>query len=336
MSGIQYNISISQKASIDADIDENIDLIDLSILDMLLKFSQWDGCKKMNDDGKIYYLFNWNLIPNRLPRARISSRSGCKSRFTKLSIAELISPHPDNKTMSQSWFCWGEKYAEYNNLNTVHQKTRTVHQSKTQSTKKTRTVHQKTRSPSEMVDTMIVLNDSTNDDISEKLPPASYKNASDYIQINAHKIRDAVGRNAYLVLVDYVNANPEFLDLGKFGVLIKWFSARMEQERPVRGREAVKGWVKLFQTKPIKELRKEVEVSARAGYPNLFYQNKSKTTKGSKQEETFKAPVRRYDNDNVDMDDIKFNGEWMMKQAEAQRDKILAKLDAKQKKNIKK
>lgn len=112
----QYNINISQIGAIRAGINDQIDLIDLAIFDVMMKFKDWSGCRTIQDKGNIYFLFSWTVIPKRAPLLGIKSRSPVKKRIKKLIDCGLLIQLDDKK---QSWYRIGKKYAAFLNLESL-------------------------------------------------------------------------------------------------------------------------------------------------------------------------------------------------------------------------
>ena len=126
--GYDYNITISQVGANNAGLAGRVDIIDLAIYQMLLDYAHINGCKQMQHSGKTYYFFSWTLIKDRIPYARVNSRSGCKRRFKTLCDCNLLEAHPDNQSLGQSWFCIGSKYNEFKNYPTHPEKSHPVHE----------------------------------------------------------------------------------------------------------------------------------------------------------------------------------------------------------------
>lgn len=119
LTGFQYTIEINQIGAINAGLPDSVDVKDLAIFDVLLKFSLWEGCKTIFENGKRYYYFDWEIIPKRAPRLKITSRSTVKDRIKTLCDCGLLEGHPDNSKLNQSWFAFGPKYALFHNLEPV-------------------------------------------------------------------------------------------------------------------------------------------------------------------------------------------------------------------------
>lgn len=172
LTGYDYHIVISQIGANNANLKDKVDLIDLAIFEMLLKYKDYSGCKKMQSDEKTYYFFHWSLIKTRIPFSGINSRSGAKRRFKTLCECGLLEAHPDNQTLGQSWFATGYVYDMYANFGEP------VHEKVTPSTKKSPRPQQDTppstkmdTPPSTVVDTPVHENghnDSTYNDITYK------------------------------------------------------------------------------------------------------------------------------------------------------------------------
>lgn len=115
MTGYEYLVNINLKAADDCGLPPSIDLIDLAILYALAQYSTLDACKIRMVKGKRYYWFNWELVPQRLPRIKSKGRSAVKHRIKKLTDNYLLIAHPDNRLHKKCWFAFGPKYNEYKN-----------------------------------------------------------------------------------------------------------------------------------------------------------------------------------------------------------------------------
>jgi len=102
--GYLYRWTIDQRFAIENNLD--LDIIDLSILAWMDRFSGKRECKRLDNNGVSYFLFNWSLIPSQLPLLGIKSRQGVLKRYKKLIEANLIKPHPQNKSLKAAWYCF--------------------------------------------------------------------------------------------------------------------------------------------------------------------------------------------------------------------------------------
>lgn len=99
---MKFTITINQKEAIASGLD--LDVFDLIIFDLLHSFSLHPSCKKKQEDGHTYYLFSWKLITNQLPILKITTRQAIQKRMDRLKEAKIISPHPGNQALQQSWY----------------------------------------------------------------------------------------------------------------------------------------------------------------------------------------------------------------------------------------
>ena len=120
--GFQFNINCNQIGAHRARVQDGIDLIDLAIMDIIIQYSTWEGCKKQTHNGKNYFHFSWRVLPQRAPMIGLNSRSPIKTRIQKLCGVGLLIPHPENQTTGESWFCFGPKYALFQNFTPVLEK----------------------------------------------------------------------------------------------------------------------------------------------------------------------------------------------------------------------
>lgn len=117
--GFQFNINCNQIGAHRAGVQDGIDLIDLAIMDVIIQYSTWEGCKKQTHNGKNYFHFPWRVLPQRAPMIGLNSRSPVKTRIQKLCTVGLLIPHPENQTTGESWFCFGPKYGLFHNFTPV-------------------------------------------------------------------------------------------------------------------------------------------------------------------------------------------------------------------------
>lgn len=102
----KWSWGIDQRAIIESNL--NIDIIDFSILRMLMDFSSSEACQKMQETGTLYYMFRWKLIKTQLPILNLNNRQSVWRRINKLIDAKILSPHPNNQTNRASWFRFAE------------------------------------------------------------------------------------------------------------------------------------------------------------------------------------------------------------------------------------
>jgi uncharacterized phage protein (TIGR02220 family) len=102
----KWTWTIDQRAILESGL--NIDVIDFSILRMLMDFATCEACKKMHQEGIVFYMFSWKLVKDQMPILNLNTRQSVKKRFAKLIVAKLICPHPDNKRTRTPWFRFDE------------------------------------------------------------------------------------------------------------------------------------------------------------------------------------------------------------------------------------
>lgn len=105
---MKWSWNINQRAVIDNNLD--IDVIDLSIFEMLKDFTHSSRCKKLDVNGKMYYLMGWKLVVDQLPILKLRTRRSVTKRYEKLKNAGIIEAHPGNKALRGMWFSWGVNY----------------------------------------------------------------------------------------------------------------------------------------------------------------------------------------------------------------------------------
>ena len=119
--GFEWKLEQSQVGAVAAGLEGKVDIVDLAVLDILVQYSTLDGCKRITQGGKTYFLFSWTIIPKRGPFVPVKSRSAVKVRIKTLCDQKLLEPHPDNVSNGQSWFAFGPVYAAYKNFAPVRQ-----------------------------------------------------------------------------------------------------------------------------------------------------------------------------------------------------------------------
>jgi hypothetical protein len=102
----KWSWSIDQRAIVESGLQ--IDIIDFSILRMLIDFASSTGCKKMNEEGVLFYMFRWKLVKDQFPTLKLNTRQSVKKRLKKLIDAKLIAPHPENQRTRSAWFRFAE------------------------------------------------------------------------------------------------------------------------------------------------------------------------------------------------------------------------------------
>lgn len=86
----------------------NIDIIDFSILVMLVHFSASEGCQRMTESGTVFYMFRWKLVKQQFPTMKLNTRQSVNKRMKKLIAAKLIAPHLENQSNRCSWYRFAE------------------------------------------------------------------------------------------------------------------------------------------------------------------------------------------------------------------------------------
>lgn len=108
---MKYTILINQKVW--ADKVKNLDIIDLSIFDYLITFSNSRKCSKISDAGKDYFWFAWKKISDDMPLLNLNTRQAVFNRTEKLVNAGLLKRHKDNKAMQKSYYHFTDLAYEY-------------------------------------------------------------------------------------------------------------------------------------------------------------------------------------------------------------------------------
>jgi len=105
---MKWSWQINQKAVDEHKLD--LDVIDLSIFELLKDFSHSKQCQKIVEGDKIYYLFSWKLVVTQQPILKLKTRRSVTKRYENLKKAAIIESHLHNKSLRGMWFCWGENY----------------------------------------------------------------------------------------------------------------------------------------------------------------------------------------------------------------------------------
>ncbi|MHA2096658.1 MAG: hypothetical protein ACW98F_18740 [Candidatus Hodarchaeales archaeon] len=102
----KWSWSIDQRAIVESGLP--VDVIDYSILRMLVDFATSEFCKKMQEGNETYYYFHWTLVRDQMPTLKLNTRQSVNKRIRKLATATALYPHKDNKAKRNSWFKFGE------------------------------------------------------------------------------------------------------------------------------------------------------------------------------------------------------------------------------------
>lgn len=102
----KWSWGVDQRAIIESGL--RVDIVDYSILRMLVDFATSEFCKKIQEGGETYYFFHWTLIRDQLPILNLNTRQSVNKRIRKLATATALYPHKDNKKTRNSWFKFGE------------------------------------------------------------------------------------------------------------------------------------------------------------------------------------------------------------------------------------
>lgn len=105
---MKWSIEINQRAIIENEFD--LDLVDVAIFDIIKDFSCSQTCRKTVENGHVYFWISWKLIVDQGPILNLKTRQSVYLRVEKLIKCELLERHPQNKVLSQSWFCFGKNY----------------------------------------------------------------------------------------------------------------------------------------------------------------------------------------------------------------------------------
>jgi len=106
---IRFHWSIDQLQILSNNLD--LDIIDWSIYEVMKQFFLSGNCEKRQFDGKFYYRYEWQNIPDQAPILKISTKQAVYKRYDKLISANLLCqmPLPDG-TISKRFFCFGDMH----------------------------------------------------------------------------------------------------------------------------------------------------------------------------------------------------------------------------------
>ncbi len=110
---MKYNISINQKAVVDAGLIGKLDFVDLCLFDFIYGFFNSAKADKstMTEDGVVYYNIQLGLIKQQMPLLDIGTKRTFINRMNKLIDAELIERYPHNQIRGLSYFKRGVKFS---------------------------------------------------------------------------------------------------------------------------------------------------------------------------------------------------------------------------------
>lgn len=96
---MRYNISINQKAIFENGFENDLDLIDASILDIINGLFRSSFVKKMTHKGNDYYWVNNEIVAKEMPLLKVSNRT-LRRRIDDLITKGFLQRCEDNKTMA--------------------------------------------------------------------------------------------------------------------------------------------------------------------------------------------------------------------------------------------
>lgn len=102
----KWNWGIDQKAIIQSGLD--IDIVDFSIIRMLVDFSASRACRKMTENETTHYMFRWQLIKTQLPILKLTTRQSIGRRVSKLIKLDILNAHKDNRKNRSAWYSFGK------------------------------------------------------------------------------------------------------------------------------------------------------------------------------------------------------------------------------------
>ena len=109
---MKYSITFNQLAghTISAELGVPLDVVDLSIFDVMLAFSGAPICAKMQQGERIWFNIPYKDVIRQLPLSGITSNNAMYKRYKRLEAARIIELNANNATMNQSWIAWGPNY----------------------------------------------------------------------------------------------------------------------------------------------------------------------------------------------------------------------------------
>jgi hypothetical protein len=178
--GYDYNLNLNQIGAMNAGLKGKINADEILIFESFIKYSTWNGCEKIVRGNEIYFYYHWEKVRERIPFLNLNSRTPIKNRFKKLTDLQLLKAHPNNESMSKSFYTFGALYDNYSNFHkskspsltkdgTVPNQGRTIpNQGRSPYSTKDGTVLNQGRSPSLSRDAYDSTNDITNDITNER------------------------------------------------------------------------------------------------------------------------------------------------------------------------
>lgn len=111
---MQYNISINQKAVIENECFNNLDLTDLALFDFIYHFFNCNlDCKvTFRYMDKEYVEIRYQLIEQEMPILKFGCRKTFITRMSKLVDAGLICRYENNSKENRSGYCRGENFSK--------------------------------------------------------------------------------------------------------------------------------------------------------------------------------------------------------------------------------
>jgi len=108
---MNYSININQKAAVDNKWD--VDIIDLSMLDVFRIYAPKKKCEKIFDEAGVWYWVSYGIIVKALPLSGLKTKDAVYRRMKKLEAAGLIVFNPKNQLLGRSYFQFGDAYDLY-------------------------------------------------------------------------------------------------------------------------------------------------------------------------------------------------------------------------------
>lgn len=266
-SGFQFSVTIDQAAAERCGLPEDIDARHLAILCMCEKYFAWQGAKIMEDGGKRYFLLDWEMVVQRLPRFGLNSRSRVKAIIKRLVEVGLLECHFDNNRLRQSWYCFGELYGEYSNFQASQ-----IWDASPKNNFQASQEWDGKRPKSGTVSVPNLGRTMSNKDLSisfENNPPTPQGGHADAFQNK--QVEKFALRNRTLTLLAISDAESR-LGSAKFETMLCWLEHLRTKRKAFDNDYEIEAVVKEFEGKTLEELKAAVEFSKSKGYKTLVFQ----------------------------------------------------------------
>jgi len=117
ITGFDYNVNVSQVGAVNCGLMGLVDIVDLSIFNSIVKFTNWEGCEWITDQDGRWFWYSWKNVVKRLPFSGLKTRSPIKKRINKLVNCGLLEARYSAPGSQKSYYKFGPKYSQFMNYN---------------------------------------------------------------------------------------------------------------------------------------------------------------------------------------------------------------------------